>query len=171
MQKTIEDTIDLLENLIPSNRFHSTKNQAKRKRKNKDRPLINLNNDSDSELENEPLNGDLLCPTADESSQTVAMKSCSNQNLTTSLSNCKNSLAVGGEQCPCSNQFSLAGEASPAGSDNLSTSSLSPVDSEDQESLLSGRSSSDVQNDLMLIDLTCFESAKPLCSQLVEKVF
>lgn len=181
-QKIIEDTIDLLEDLIPSNRFHSTKNQAKRKRKNKDRPLINLNHDSDSELENEPLNQELLCPTADQSSQTVAMKSCSNQNLTTSLSNCKpienckNSLAaVGGEQCPRSNQFSrrdladkLACEASPSGSisSNLSASSLSPVDSE--ESVLS---SDEEPNDLMLIDLTCFESAKPLCCKLVEKVF
>lgn len=189
VQKIIEDTIDLLEDLIPSNRFHSTKNQAKRKRKNKDRQLINLNHDSDSELENEPLNRERLC--ADKSSETVAMKSCSNQKLTTSLSNCKNSLAaVGGEQCPCSNQLSsqlssqlnshlgdLAGKliseetGSSSDSDNLSASSLSPVDSEeDRESVLS-RSSNEGPNDLMLIDLTCFESAQPLCCKLVEKVF
>lgn len=104
------------------------------------------------------------------------MKSCSNQNLpTTSLSNCKNSLAaVGGEQCPCSNQFSLSAKlandfSSSEDSDNLSASSLSPVSSEDQESVAS--SSNDDQNDLMLIDLTCFESTKPLCCKLVEKVF
>ena len=59
--------------------------------------------------------------------------------------------------------------SSESSCDNLSPSSLSPVDSEeDRESVLSQSSE---ENDLMLIDLTCFETAKPLCSQLVEKVF
>lgn len=160
-QKIIEDTIDLLEDLIPSNRFHSTKNQSKRKRKNKDRQLINLNNDSDSELSelesNEQINDQFLT----ESSQ-KAIKPCSNQNLNINSLSCSNH-----------EQYSLTNSTK-----NLNCSNLSPIEERideqecDQELIL--KHSSLNENELVLIDLTCFETPpaeKSICCNLVEKVF
>lgn len=152
-QKLIEDTIDMLEDLIPSNRFHSTKNQSKRKRKNKNRPLINLNQDSDSDLENESEHGEadhLNQVEQFKCNQTTAIKyDTSNQNLKNSLTNATNKAT--------SNSSHSNSNLNNSKSNNQ-CSSL--IDCQMNDELI-------LDNEIVLIDLTCFEKPQPICNRAI----